>query len=87
MRPGTLEDRLRLVVIDQLNVSGDLIKLYSNFCNDLGADSLDMLELLMAVEDEFKAELKGLISEEDAMKLVTFGAVYNYIKARLESTY
>jgi acyl carrier protein len=54
----------------------------ASFLDDLGADSLDTVELIMAFEEEFKDEIKGEIPEADAEKLRTVGQVIDYIKAK-----
>ena len=70
-----LEDRLRQIVVDQLGVHPDQVNRNASFVDDLGADSLDMVELIMAFEDETGVA----ISEEDAEKLTTFGKVLDYL--------
>lgn len=54
----------------------------ASFLDDLGADSLDTVELIMAFEEEFKDEIKGEIPEADAEKLQTVGQVVDYIKSK-----
>ena len=76
----SIEERVKKVIIDQLNVTPD--KLSSpevRFVDDLGADSLDQVELIMALEEEFQSELKGDIPESDAEGLQTVGAVIEYV--------
>jgi len=76
----SIEERVKKVIIDQLNVTPD--KLSSpdvRFVDDLGADSLDQVELIMALEEEFQSELKGDIPESDAESLQTVGAVIEYV--------
>jgi len=75
-----LEARVKKVVAEQLNVDEKEVKLESVFIDDLGADSLDTVELVMAFEEEFGIE----ISDEDADKIKTVGDSFNYIKSRLE---
>lgn len=72
-------DRLNKTIVDVLGISESEIKEGSSFKDDLGADSLDVVDLIMELENEFDIE----ISDEDAEKLVTVGDVINYIKARL----
>ena len=71
----TLE-RVRKIVIDHLDADPDKVTEKASFIDDLGADSLDNVELVMAFEEEFGAE----IPDEDAEKLTTVGAVINYLK-------
>ena len=75
---GSLEDRLREVVVGQLGVHPDQVNRKASFIDDLGADSLDTVELIMAFEEEFGVA----ISEEDAEKLTTFGKVLDYLNAQ-----
>ena len=76
-----LEQRVSEIVIEQLGVSRDDIEAASSFVDDLGADSLDLVEMLMAMEEEFGVE----IPEEDSWKLQTFGDAVAYLKERLEA--
>ncbi len=65
------------MLASQLNISKDKVQLNAKLIEDLGADSLDMVEMLMLVEEEF-----GLsIPDEDAMNLKTVGDIINYIEA------
>ena len=64
------------IIAEQLNVNESEIKAESNFKDDLGADSLDIVELIMALEEEFDTE----IPDADAEKVVTVGDVVDYIK-------
>ena len=73
-----LETNVKKIVAEQLNVDESEIKLESSFIDDLGADSLDTVELVMAFEEEFGIE----ITDEDADKIKTVGDAYNYIKER-----
>jgi acyl carrier protein len=68
-------DRVKNIIVDRLGVEEGEIKLEASFKEDLGADSLDVVELVMELEDEFDME----ISDEDAEKIVTVGDVVNYI--------
>lgn len=70
------EDKVREIIVDQLGVSADQVKMEARFIDDLGADSLDTVELIMALEEEFSVE----IPDEDAEKLVTVGDAVNYLK-------
>ncbi len=65
-------DRLRRIVVEQLGVDEEEVVPSANFVTDLGADSLDLVELIMALEEEFSTpSLKVEISDEDAEKIVT----------------
>ena len=75
-----LEQRVSEIVIEQLGVSRDDIDAESSFTDDLGADSLDLVELVMAMEEEFGVE----IPEDDSEKLQTFGDVVAYLREKLE---
>ena len=74
-------DRVKKIIISQLNVSEEQVTPEANFIDDLGADSLDQVELVMALEEEFNAE----IPEEEAEKLQTVGAVIAYVESNLSS--
>ena len=70
-----LEDRVRAIVVNQLGVHPEQVNRNASFIDDLGADSLDIVELIMAFEEE-----KGVtIPEGDAEKLTTFGKVLDYL--------
>lgn len=68
--------RITKIVVDRLGVEESEVKEAASFKEDLGADSLDVVELVMELEDEFDLE----ISDEDAEKIATVGDVVNYIK-------
>ncbi|MFL2905539.1 MAG: acyl carrier protein [Limisphaerales bacterium] len=70
------EDRIKKIVVDQLGVKPDQVTPEAKFIEDLGADSLDTVELVMALEEEFGNE----IPDEEAEKLVTVGHVVSYIE-------
>lgn len=72
-----IEARVRAIIADQLGVAEEEIKPESRFIEDLGADSLDIVELIMAMEEEFETE----IPDEDAEKIQTVGDTIEYIKA------
>jgi len=76
-----LEQRVSEIVVEQLGVSRDDIDAESSFTDDLGADSLDLVELVMAMEEEFGVE----IPEDDSEKLQTFGDVVAYLREKLEA--
>lgn len=71
-------DKLKEVLADVLGVNEDDVKLESKFVDDLGADSLDLVELIMAFEDKFSIE----ISDEQAEKMVTVKDVLDYISSK-----
>ena len=71
-----LEDKVKEIIVEQLGVNADQVTPEASFIEDLGADSLDTVELVMAFEEEFGAE----IPDEDAEKLTTVGAVIQYLK-------
>jgi len=71
--------RVREIIAEQLGIDEDEIKLESSFIDDLGADSLDLVELIMALEEEFDLE----IPDEEAEKIVTVGDAVEYLKANL----
>lgn len=78
----TIEQRVKQIIVNQLNVNEEQITREASFLDDLGADSLDTVELIMAFEEEFKDEIKGEIPEADAEKLQTVGDVINYIEKK-----
>ena len=69
-------EKVKKVIIEQLGVSDSAITLEASFIDDLGADSLDIVELIMALEEEFDIE----IPDSDAEKVATVGDVVDYIK-------
>lgn len=73
-----MEERIKEIIADQLGIDVEQIKPESKFVDDLGADSLDVVELIMAFEEEFDVE----IPDEDAEKIQTVGDVIEYIKAK-----
>ena len=78
----SVEDRVKSIIVEQLGVDAEEVQAEASFVEDLGADSLDTVELIMAFEEEFKDEIKGEIPESDAEKLQTVGQVIEYIKAK-----
>jgi acyl carrier protein len=72
-----IEARVRSIIADQLGLSEDDIKPESKFIEDLGADSLDIVELIMAMEEEFQTE----IPDEEAEKIRTVGDAIEYVQA------
>lgn len=79
MADKTIEQRVTEIIVNQLNVNEEQVVPSASFLDDLGADSLDTVELIMAFEEEFKDEIKGEIPESDAEKLQTVGDVIEYI--------
>jgi acyl carrier protein len=72
-------ERVKKVAVAQLNVNGDEVTMEASFTKDLGADSLDQVELVMALEEEFGME----IPDEEAEKITTVGEAVKYISAHL----
>ncbi len=73
-----IEDKVKEIIVDQLGVEPDQVKPEAAFIDDLGADSLDTVELVMALEEEFDME----IPDEEAEKIRTVGDAINYIKSK-----
>ncbi len=73
-----LEEKVKEIIVEQLGVNADQVTPEASFIEDLGADSLDTVELVMAFEEEFGAE----IPDEDAEKLTTVGSVISYLKEK-----
>ena len=71
-------DKIKSIVVDQLGVDEDQVTEDASFVDDLGADSLDTVELIMAFEEEFDIE----IPDEDAQKIKTFKDIMEYIEAK-----
>ena len=76
MDQGSLDERLRRIISDQLGVDESQVTPNASFEEDLNADSLDLVELIMSLEEEFGIE----ISEEDAEKIRTVGDANEYVK-------
>lgn len=76
----SVESKLKEIIAEQLGISEDEITLDSSFVEDLGADSLDIVELIMAVEEEFELE----IPDSDAEKIDTVESLVKYIEARTQ---
>ena len=74
---SSIEERVKKIVIEQLGVKEDEVSNASSFVDDLGADSLDTVELVMALEEEFETE----IPDEDAEKITTVQHAVDYINA------
>ena len=73
-----LEEKVKEIIVEQLGVNADQVTGNASFIEDLGADSLDTVELVMAFEEEFGAE----IPDEDAEKLTSVGNVIAYLKEK-----
>jgi acyl carrier protein len=76
MSDKTIEQRVKDIIVEQLSVKADQVTPDAKFIEDLGADSLDIVELIMALEEEFGHE----IPDEEAEKLLTVGDVIKYIE-------
>ncbi len=79
MNLNEITSRLQEIVIDRLDVDAEKITDNASFVEDLGADSLDIVELIMGIEEEFDIE----IPDEDAEKLTNVGEALEYIKGKL----
>ena len=75
---SSVEDQVRGIIAEQLGVKADEIKNDASFVDDLGADSLDTVELVMALEEEFETE----IPDEDAEKITTVQQAIDYILSK-----
>lgn len=71
-------EKIRAVLVEQLGVEEDDVTMESSLMDDLGADSLDLVELIMALEQEFDVE----IPDEDAEKIKTVGDAVNFVKGK-----
>ena len=76
-----LEDRVSAIIVEQLGVTKEELAPKASFIDDLGADSLDIVELVMAMEEEFDIE----IPDDDAEKIQTIKDVISYVKAKIEA--
>lgn len=77
---ATVFERVRSIIVEQLGVEEGDVTPQTSFVDDLNADSLDLVELIMAMEEEFSKEGKSMeISDEDAEKIVTVQDAVNYI--------
>ncbi len=74
---STIEERVKKIIIEQLGVKEEEVKPEASFENDLGADSLDTVELVMALQEEFETE----IPDEEAEKIKTVQAAIDYVKS------
>src|SRR5688572_9928421 len=75
---ATVDERVKKIIAEQLGVEEDEVTSEASFVEDLGADSLDSVELVMALEEEFGIE----IPDEDAEKILTVGKALDYIKEK-----
>ncbi|MCU7798823.1 MAG: acyl carrier protein [gamma proteobacterium symbiont of Lucinoma myriamae] len=78
---SSVEDRVAKIVVEQLGVKEDEVKSEASFVDDLGADSLDTVELVMALEEEFGTE----IPDDEAEKITTVQLAIDYINANTEA--
>ncbi len=76
VQTNDFENRVKKIIVEQLGVDPTEVTTGAHFVNDLGADSLDTVELVMALEEEFNAE----IPDEDAEKIQTVGQAVEYVK-------
>ncbi|MHC6224714.1 acyl carrier protein [Pseudomonas sp. X10] len=74
---STIEERVKKIVAEQLGVKEEEVTVEKSFVEDLGADSLDTVELVMALEEEFETE----IPDEEAEKITTVQAAIDYVKS------
>ena len=77
---STVEDHVKKIIIEQLGVKEEQVAADASFVDDLGADSLDTVELVMALEEEFECE----IPDEDAEKITTVQQAIDYVNAHLD---
>jgi acyl carrier protein len=82
MSEQTVEQRVKDIIVEQLCCNPDWVKPAAELIGDLGADSLDMVELAMAAEDEFGIE----IPNEDAEKIATVGDAVKYLEGRVKQS-
>ncbi len=78
MSDKSIEDRVKDIIVEQLGVSADQVNPEAKFVEDLGADSLDTVELVMAFEEEFGIE----VPDEEAEKLTSVGDVISFITSQ-----
>lgn len=80
MNTEEIFQKVKDIVVEQLGISEDIVTMQATFVDDLAADSLDIVELIMQIEEEFKLE----IPDTDAEKIVTIGDVVTYIQSHKE---
>ncbi|MDH5526030.1 MAG: acyl carrier protein [Nitrospirota bacterium] len=78
---SAVDEKVKEIICTQLGVEADAVKLEANFVDDLGADSLDTVELVMAFEEEFDIE----IPDEDAEKITTVSAAVDYVSSKVSA--
>jgi acyl carrier protein len=78
---SSIEDRVKEIIVEQLGIEASEVTPTASFIDDLGADSLDTVELVMAFEEDFDIE----IADEDAEKIKTVRDATNYIKANINA--
>ena len=78
---ASVDEKVKHIIVEQLGVDEEEVKAEASFVDDLGADSLDVVELVMALEEEFGLE----ISDEDAEKLSTVQEAVNYIQTNAKA--
>ena len=81
MSDNGLEARVRKIIADRLQVDAESVTATASFVEDLGADSLDLVELVMAFEEEFSVE----IPDQDAENMKTVGAAIEYLNKKVDS--
>lgn len=79
MNEDALFEKVKSIIVSQLGVEEDDVVREASFLDDLGADSLDIVELIMALEEEFELE----IPDEDAERIATVGDAVDYIRERI----
>lgn len=75
-----LEEKVKEIIVEKLGVAADKVKEEAHFIEDLGADSLDTVELVMAFEEEFGVE----IPDEDAQEITTVKAAIDYLRKKMD---
>ncbi|QYR52223.1 acyl carrier protein [Lysobacter soyae] len=78
---SNIEERVKKIVVEQLGVKAEDVNTNSSFVDDLGADSLDTVELVMALEEEFECE----IPDEEAEKITTVQQAVDYVKGHVKA--
>lgn len=82
MADESINEKVKSIIVDQLGVTEDQVTPEAKFIEDLGADSLDTVELVMAFEDEFGIS----VPDEEAENLTSVGAVYDYVTKKKEES-